>query len=715
MIPVLYEAKETRFRTFGLGEIADAYEIKVTRERNGNYSLYIKYPLDGVFASVFKEEMKIKSDAGRRTKWQTFEINRVLRNSKDHIEIFARHISMRTQDIALKPFVNGSSIGAESALEVWKENLVGDDKFDVKSDILTLGSFNWEIDKIGNARGALGGVAGSILDVYGGEYEFDNRTIILRKQMGRKAPTVLEYGRNIVSVEEERLLDGNYTSIYPYVRYTPQPKPQEEAPGKPHVGEHKQPEEQLVTLPEFILDGQYLSLYAQRRIQMVDLSSHFNDDKNKKEPTVEEIRKLAQKYLKDNNVGAPKVSIEVDYIDLSQTLDYQDFRVMEEVELCDIVPLYYPKFGITTETEKVVEIVYDVYTDSNHTIKLGTIGQSISKSLTGGVSERINALENNQKVIVNNQKQFELNLPKYLLDINGNRVWYEKPDDNIEHKIGDYWFEKNGKYQRTWIWDGKQWVKVLDTEDLNFAQRAYDAAIAEFEKAKKAQEEINQRTDKELEEFRATLKNLALPEEAIKKITDAIKVEDIPSIKQSFDDLKNKVSETSETSRLNAEIIGTDGKTRYNKNLLVGDPNRTKTYDQDYIEVEANAGGFRRGETYTISFSQTCELLQKVAITLTQANNKGLKLVLTPTKAKMEPQTFDLTEDKEVINVYPFSYTVLVTSDWYKSKQIDLTASDKQELALGMTYKEVVDGNNADLVLDWAENPDIIFDGNGGI
>lgn len=101
--------------------------------------------------------------------------------------------------------------------------------------------------------------------------------------MGRKAPTVLEYGRNIVSVEEERLLDGNYTSIYPYVRYTPQPKPQEEASGKPHIGEQEQPEEQLVTLPEFILDGQYLDLYAQRRIQMVDLSSHFNDDKKSRQ------------------------------------------------------------------------------------------------------------------------------------------------------------------------------------------------------------------------------------------------------------------------------------------------------------------------------------------------------------------------------------------------------------------------------------------------
>ncbi|HFD4943455.1 TPA: peptidase, partial [Streptococcus pyogenes] len=246
-------------------------------------------------------------------------------------------------------------------------------------------------------------------------------------------------------------------------------------------------------------------------------------------------------------------------------------------------------------------------------------------------------------------------------------------------------------------------------------QRAFDEAMAEIEKAKKAQEEINQRTDKELEEFRATLKNLALPEEAIKKITEAIKVDDIPSIKQSFDDLKNRVSETSEESRLTAEILGNNGKTRYNKNLLVGDPNRVKKIDEDYIEVEANDGGFKRGETYTISFSQTCELLKKVAVTLTQANNKGVKLVLTPTKAKMEAQTFEVAKDKEVINVYPLSYKGVLTGDWYKSKQIDLTASEAQILALEMAYKEVVDGKNADLVLDWAENPDIIFDGNGGI
>ncbi|HEP3055682.1 TPA: phage tail protein, partial [Streptococcus pyogenes] len=226
------------------------------------------------------------------------------------------------------------------------------------------------------------------------------------------------------------------------------------------------------------------------------------------------------------------------------------------------------------------------------------------------------------------------------------------------------------------------WRKV-NLEFDNFKKKVEQEGL-QFNTLKEQIKEVDERTDKELEEFRATLKNLALPEEAIKKITEAIKVDDIPSLKQNFDDLKNKVSETSETARLNAEIIGTDGKTRYNKNLLVGDPNRVKTYDQDYIEVEANDGGFKRGETYTISFSQTCELLKKVAITLTQINNKGVKLVLTPTKAKMDAQTFEVTKDKQSIEVYPLSYTGVLTGDWYKSKSVEINASEAQELALEM-------------------------------
>ena len=100
-----------------------------------------------------------------------------------------------------------------------------------------------------------------------------------------------------------------------------------------------------------------------------------------------------------------------------------------------------------------------------------------------------------------------------------------------------------------------------------------------------------------------------------------------------------------------------------------------------------------------------------MAITLTQANNKGLKLVLTPTKAKMEAQTFNLTKNKEVISVYPLSYTAVLTGDWYKSKQLDLNASEVQNLALEMAYKDVVDAKGATIIAKQSSNPKIILDG----
>ncbi|HEL0987426.1 TPA: peptidase [Streptococcus equi subsp. equi] len=350
-----------------------------------------------------------------------------------------------------------------------------------------------------------------------------------------------------------------------------------------------------------------------------------------------------------------------------------------------------------------------------HEVTCNDIG-SVKKQSVGSLSinSRINQIDADIASAIEVATQALVSADGKNTVYGGTEMPKDEPKGTL--KKGDILFLKVGDTTRMYFWNGAEWEEPEVVNDPERWREDLEKQISEaIEKAKKAQEEINQRTDKELEEFRAALKNLALPEEAIKKITEAIKVDDIPSIKQSFDDLKNRVSETSEESRLTAEILGNNGKTRYNKNLLVGEPNRVKKIDEDFIEVEANDGGFKRGETYTISFSQTCEPLKKVAITLIQANNKGVKLVLTPTKAKMEPETFTLIKDTEVINVYPLSYSVTLSGDWYKSKQVDLNASEVRNMALGMSYRDVVDGNNADLILDWAENPDIIFDGNGGI
>ncbi|HFP5947391.1 TPA: phage tail protein [Streptococcus pyogenes] len=412
--------------------------------------------------------------------------------------------------------------------------------------------------------------------------------------------------------------------------------------------------------------------------------------------------------LKSNVENSYKISVKIDMEDLMRA----GYRCERPVA-GDYIMAINETLGFQ---ERIRIVSFTSYYDATgalvkHEVTCNDIG-SVKKQSVGSLSinSRINQIDADIASAIEVATQALVSADGKNTVYGGTEMPKDEPKGTL--KKGDILFLKVGDTTRMYFWNGAEWE---EPEVVNYPERwreDLEKQISEaIEKAKKAQEEINRRTDKELEEFRETLKNLALPEEAIKKITDAIKVDDIPSIKQSFDDLKNKVSETSETSRLNAEIIGTDGKTRYNKNLLVGNPNRVKKIDEDFIEVEANDGGFKRGETYTISFSQTCEPLNKVAITLIQANNKGLKLVLTPTKAKMEPQTFEVTKDKQSIEVYPLSYKGVLTGDWYKSKQIDLTASEGQILALDMAYKAVVDAKGATITAKQSSNPKIILDG----
>ncbi|HGN7532344.1 TPA: phage tail protein [Streptococcus pyogenes] len=412
--------------------------------------------------------------------------------------------------------------------------------------------------------------------------------------------------------------------------------------------------------------------------------------------------------LKSNVENSYKISVKIDMEDLMRA----GYRCERPVA-GDYIMAINETLGFQ---ERIRIVSFTSYYDATgalvkHEVTCNDIG-SVKKQSVGSLSinSRINQIDADIASAIEVATQALVSADRKNTVYGGTEMPKDEPKGTL--KKGDILFLKVGDTTRMYFWNGAEWEEPEVVNDPERWREDLEKQISEaIEKAKKAQEEINRRTDKELEEFRETLKNLALPEEAIKKITDAIKVDDIPSIKQSFDDLKNKVSETSETSRLNAEIIGTDGKTRYNKNLLVGNPNRVKKIDEDFIEVEANDGGFKRGETYTISFSQTCEPLNKVAITLIQANNKGLKLVLTPTKAKMEPQTFEVTKDKQSIEVYPLSYKGVLTGDWYKSKQIDLTASEGQILALDMAYKAVVDAKGATITAKQSSNPKIILDG----
>lgn len=460
MRPILFNKNETVFDTYGLGEL-NVTKGTVTRERNGNYTLYAEISVNDPMAAIIKKEMKLKADAGLRTKNQTFEISRIVKDSSNIVKIYGQHISHKLEYMALR---NATAFAgsAYSALGIWKGALIGDLRFDVWSDIQTTGKGVFDISKMENARQALGGVEGSILDIYGGEYEFDNMTVRLHKQLGRTAPTVLEYGRNILSAESDETIESAYTSVLPFATYTPD-KPEGDT-------SDNQSDAVTVTLPEDYVDSKYKDLYAHRRIKIVDFSSEFKSDgKNKDIPTVEKLRKMATDYMDRNAIGKPKFNTKIEYADLARTLDYAYRGWIEEVELCDIVPVYYPQIGLTDETLEITTITYDFVNERNESVEFGDIGTNVRATMQNGLAGKVDD-------IAKAQQAFEDSLPDYLLNAQGNKVWYNQPDDK-EHKVGDIWFEKNGIYDRMYVWNGEMWEKRIDTEDIDKVKKEVDKQL----------------------------------------------------------------------------------------------------------------------------------------------------------------------------------------------------------------------------------------------
>ena len=636
MRPILFNKNEQTFDTYGLGEL-NVTKGTVTRERNGNYTLYSEIPANDPMVATLEKEMKLKADAGLRTKNQTFEISRIVKDSSNIVKIYGQHISHKLEYMGL---VNGRvfSGSAFTALAIWHNATIGDLRFDVWSDIQTTGKGVFDISKMENARQALGGVEGSILDIYGGEYEFDNMTVRLHKQLGRTAPTVLEYGRNILSAELDETIESAYTSVLPFATYTPD-KPEGDT-------SDSQPDPVTVTLPENYVDSKYKALYAHRRIKVVDFSSEFkSDSKSKDIPTPDKLRKIANDYMERNEIGKPKINIKIEYADLARTLDYADRGWIEEVELCDIVPVYYPQIGLTDETLKITTITYDFVNERNESVEFGDIGTNVRATMQSGLAGRVDD-------IAKAQQDFENSLPDYLLNAQGNKVWYNKPDDK-EHKVGDIWFEKNGLYDRMYVWNGSQWEKRIDTEDVDKIKKEVDKQL----------EQAKQSTAIEIEKANAKA------QEAL------IKAGTIPDTATLSDQIKTLILNSPDLSRKVTETFNNadNGDTIYSKVYSKVAKNFATIGQFDALDRVQNDQGrdllnlSKKIETQTVEFNKLTEsnkLYERILGTSeTGAPDKLSRLVMSSDIFQTEVGKYVTSDNNLIVNSETMNQHVLVNEN----------------------------------------------------
>lgn len=400
MIPILYAASETDFTTNGIGLLTDAVSCTVTEERNGAYEATLVYPAKGHLAEYIAEDAIIKAKANDTDEPQLFRIYKSGKQIGSNTTWNAEHISYELTGNPVERF-SISGVNAEQALNSLLAAAVFKHKYTATSNITTVNKTS--IADVVSVRKALGGVEGSILDTWGGEYHFNNYRIELLKARGADNGVTIEYGKNLTDAKQERNIANIVTAIFPYAKYTPEGKENEV----------------YVSLKEKTLVHAGAADYAYKRCEIVDFSSEWESGTI---ITEDMLRAKAEAYLEKISTE-PDINITLSYAQLKKTKDYKNIQVMESVALCDTVTVRIDKLQIEA-TAKIVKAKYDSLKERYDTMEIGSVRTNLTKQLTATQQEVTESIKKNQTRAEQIKKQIEQTIVDVTAAITGNSGGY---------------------------------------------------------------------------------------------------------------------------------------------------------------------------------------------------------------------------------------------------------------------------------------------------
>ena len=364
MIPILFPGTATQFNSNGLGPLADAISCKVIEERNGVFELHMTYPVTGVHYEDLQETRIILATPSDGETPQPFIIYKISRPSDGVVTVDAEHISYRLSSMVTMPFTASNAAQAVSRLS---SNIVGTNPFTLATDITNSNAFSVDLPKA--ARGVMGGEQGSILQAYGGEWEFDGFTCYLKASRGHDNHVTIRYGKNITDIKSDIDMTSVYTGIVPYWTNGTE----------------------TVTLTEKVVMSSHASDYPFNIVKPVDFSGDFQE-----QPTETQLRNAATSYVNSNEGWKLKNNIDVSFVALWETEQYKNIAPVERVKLCDTVTVIYEPLGVNFKT-KVIATDYDVLLDRYNAITLGSttykLGSVISQAVTESEERTTSRLE----------------------------------------------------------------------------------------------------------------------------------------------------------------------------------------------------------------------------------------------------------------------------------------------------------------------------------
>ena len=367
MRPILFPSNETAFTSNGLGRL-DPISCTVTEERNGQYELEMLVSIDDRHYSDIEEGRLLLARHDDTPDTQPFEIYYISRPLNGQVMVLAHHISYRTATITVMPF-EASSITA--ALLAMKSNSVGDNPFTITTT--KSGATPYAVFQPSTLRSLLAGESGSLLDVYGtGEYEWDRFNIRLHLNRGQDTGVTLRYGKDITELKKTTDISSIWTGVVPF-----------------WLGTDEAENEILVTLPERVIYATTASNYAYKMIVPLDLTSSFQTA-----PTVEQLRATAQTYVDNNAVTGIPTSIDVSFVNLAQTEEYENVSALQRLRLCDTITIQHSKLGVAARA-KIIKVVYDVLLERYVTMTVGNVRPDLATTLSAGLKSTVDELKKN--------------------------------------------------------------------------------------------------------------------------------------------------------------------------------------------------------------------------------------------------------------------------------------------------------------------------------
>lgn len=345
MIPILFAPTDNTFETFGIGHLTDAISPHVVEERNGEFTFEMQYPIDGQHYDEIVMRSIILAKPNPQQQPQPFRVYRITKPINGVVTINANHLRYDLEGVPVAPFTANSLYNALNALV---------------SNRLVQSPFVFETDKWSNNQmssttpcstlSLMGGQQGSLLDIYGGEYEFDTYTIRLLSRRGTDSGITIRYGVDLVDLRQEENCANCYTGVLCF--------------WKSMDGDQ-------------IVSGtiQSTGTFDYVRIKILDRSGNYE-----KAPTQEQLNADAVEYINTNRVGVPRVSLNVSFATLEQTDEYQNIR--RTVSLCDYVTIEFEKLGVSA-TAKIIRTDYDVINERYISVEIGDSRTSLADTIIG--------------------------------------------------------------------------------------------------------------------------------------------------------------------------------------------------------------------------------------------------------------------------------------------------------------------------------------------